>query len=295
MNCTSLGCLTPDSSLLKIRSKKLILLSIHTFDRSAYFLKLMIMKYCTFILLFLSLPFIGISQDNTTAELPFEVNKVLPYIFISKDNLKKAEKLIDLDKNYKEEWVDAYVSVEILAQQNGKIKSAISKNDLLSQEQKDLMLNVDSGTDIQVKVLYMPENNLSQNEVQLNDFTFTVNPDNAAEYPEGEQKMLQYLKENAIDKIPEGSFTGYDFAAVKFTVNEEGEVTNVHLFDMSPYSTAEKKAIDALLLETIRKMPCWKPAEYADGLKVAQEYVFSVGNHANCVVPLLSIREYFEF
>jgi len=249
------------------------------------------MRIRIFILLLL-LPLMAVSQDSLPNEFTYEVNRVLPYISISKDSLKKAETLIDLDRNYKETWVRNYISVEILASQNGKIENAISENNVLSQEQKDLMLGADSNTDIKVIVHYIPENNLIHNEAKLNDFTFSINPDFPAEYPDGNEKMLDYLKENAIDKIPVDSFKDYDFAAVKFTVSEEGELKNVHLFDMSPFGILEKKEIDSLLLETIRTMPCWKPAEYADGLKVAQDYVFSVGNHKNCVIPLLSIREY---
>jgi hypothetical protein len=250
------------------------------------------MKYRVSIFLFLLLPIIAFSQDSFTNEITYEVNKVLPYISISKENLKKAQTLIDLDKNYKSSWVSEYISVEILVSYKSEILSAVGENEILSQEQKDLMLHADSNTDIKIKVRYIPENNLTQNDTQLNDFIVIVNPDEAAKYPGGEQKMLKYLKENAIDEIPNGSFKNYDFAAVKFTINEEGEVSRVHLFDMTPYRTPKDEAIDALLLETIRKMPCWKPAEYADGFKVKQEYVFSVGNHENCIVPLLSIREY---
>jgi len=246
------------------------------------------MKNTVSILFISLLPVFGFAQY----ELDFEVNKVRPYISISKENLKKANRLIDLDKNYKEEWVREYISVEICATINGEIKRASSQDDKLTQVQKDLMLNIDSNTDITVNVLYIPENNLRQNEEKLNDFTFSVNPDISAKYIGGEQKMLQYLKESAIDKIPEGTFIDYDFLAVKFTISEEGEIVNSHIFDMSPYGGAEKKEVEALLLETINRMPCWKPAEYSDGLKVTQEYVFSVGNHSNCVVPVLSIREY---
>jgi len=250
------------------------------------------MKNILSILVFVLFSTIGFTQENSSNELAFEVNKVLPYISVSNENLQTAERLIDLDKNYKEEWVKEYISVEILGMRKGKKQSVISKNDTLNSEQKDLLLNVDPATKVEVKVRYIPKNNLIKNEEKLNDFSFIIDPDSAAKYIGGEEKMLQYLKESAIDKIANDSFQGYDFAAVKFMISEEGEVINVHLFDMSPYGTPDKVAINSLLLETIRKMPCWKPAEYADGLKVAQEYVFSIGNHANCVVPLLSIREY---
>ena len=249
-------------------------------------------------LLFIALvfPSLGSSQDNLTNELSFEVDRIYPFISITKEKLIDAQTLTDLDGEteklnhyYKSSWIREYISVEIQTSYKGGIKKAVSENDTLSQEQKDNMNMADAGTDISVKVKYIPENTLAHNDPKELKFTFTVDPESEAKYPDGQQKLKQYLKENAIDKIPRDSFKNYDLAAVKFTISEEGEIINAHVFG-SEYQTSKNEKIDKLLLETIRNMPCWKPAEYANGLKVKQEFVFTVGNMENCVVNLLNIQ-----
>ncbi len=244
----------------------------------------------TYLLLFVSI--VGFSQVDSIGILHFEVNRVLPYISVDVAQLEGAKTLIDLDRNYKASWVKSYISVEISAYVKGEIVKASGLNDSLIAEQKLIMSKADYGTDIKVEVQYIPENNLSKNDIHLNDFTFIINPKKPAKYVGGEQKMIQYLKENAIDKIPEGTFTGYDITAIMFTINEEGEITEASLFDTAGYGVAKNEKIDNLLLETIQKMPCWKPAEYANGEKTKQKYVFTVGNHESCLIPLFSIREY---
>ena len=57
-----------------------------------------------------------------------------------------------------------YISVEILTSYKGGIRKAVSKNDTLRQEQKDIMNMADLGTDISVKVQYIPDNTLKHND-----------------------------------------------------------------------------------------------------------------------------------
>ena len=242
------------------------------------------------LLVFLS---VGFSQDSLTYELSYEVNKIYPYISISKEKLKEANTISDfknevnnLNLEYKPSWVKEYISVEILTSHKGKIKKAISKNDILSQAQKNNMHMADVGTDISVKIQYLPENTLTHNDIKEINFTFTVNPENEAKYLGGQQQLTQYLKEKAIDKIPDDIFKGYDLAAVKFTINEVGQIVDPHVF-----SSSNDEEIDKLLLETICNMPNWKPAEYTDGTKAKQEFVLTVGNMENCMIHLLNIRK----
>lgn len=226
------------------------------------------------------------SQHIPTNELPYEVNRVYPYLFITKEKLKEAHTLIDLNKRYPSSWIRTYLSVEILTSHNGKIQKARGKNAMLTEEQKKLMEMADAGTDIFVKVQYMPENTLKHNEPKEIKFKFLVEPENAATYFGGQQRLKQYLKEKAIDKIPNGSFKGFDLTTVKFTVNEEGKIIDAHVFWPS-----KNEKIDALLLEAIRYMPDWKPAIYADGTKVKQEFALTVGNHKNCIINLLNLHQ----
>ena len=246
-------------------------------------------KLLILLVIVFGIPQFGSAQDSPMNELNFEVNRIYPSISIAKEKLKEATTLLDLNKHYKSSWVRSYISVEVLATYKGQLKKAASKNNLLSQEQKDLLNRTDEGTDIAVKVQYLPENTLQQNDSKEIKFKFTVEPESEAVYVGGAQKMRQYLKENALDEIPADSFQNYDLAIIKFTVNEEGGVIDAHIFEPLHRQPKDEK-IDKILLETICNMPNWKPAEYANGKKVKQEFALTVGNHKSCVINLLNIN-----
>ena len=105
------------------------------------------------------------------------------------------------------------------------------------------------------------------------NYSATVIPETEAEYPGGNQQMTQYLKENAIDKIPEISSKQIQQTLVEFTVNEKGETANAKIIKTSGDSETDK-----LLIEAINKMPKWSPAKDSKGRKVKQEFEFSVGS-----------------
>lgn len=243
------------------------------------------MKNSILTLFLLHLVLFGFSQVSSS-ELNFEVNTIYPALSVQKETLKDVQTLSDLHPHYKPSWVREYISVEVLAKYKGKIKKAMSKNDHLSLEQKDIISMADPGSQIMVEVKYIPENTLKDNEMKVFDFKFIVNPENGATYAAGQQQLNQYLKDNVIDKIPVGIIEGYDLAIVKFTIDEEGEIIEPHLFWSSNDET-----VDELLLETVTKMPCWKPAAYANGMKVKQDFALMVGNMENCMVHTLNIQK----
>lgn len=241
--------------------------------------------FVVFLSIALGFPSLGISQEALTFELTYEVNRTYPGISIAKETLNEANTLIDLNTYFKPSWIREYLSVHILTSHIGSMRTAVSKNDTLSQEQKDFMYLADEGKDISVIVQYIPENALTHNDVKEMRFSFNVAPETEAAYAEGQEQLRIYLKEKAIDKISDASFTGWDLAAVKFTINEEGQIVDAHMFQ------AYDDGIDELLLETICNMPSWKPAEYSTGVNVKQEFVFVVGSMDNCIVPLLNIQQ----
>lgn len=242
------------------------------------------------ILMLIVLPYLGSSQDSVTIDPVYEVNRVLPSISLTKDQLSEANTLTDLNQKYPSSWVREYLSVEISTIEKGRTRKALSKNDTLSQEQKDIMRMADSGTGISVIVRYIPENTLKQNDAKDMDFVLSIDPDREASFPGGQQKLKQYLTKEVKQKIHDSIFTGYKLAAVKFTINEEGQVIDAHVFWSS-----EDEEVDALMLDAICSMPNWKPAEYSDGTKVKQEFAFTIGNMESCVLPLLNIRELKPF
>ena len=146
------------------------------------------------------------------------------------------------------------------------------------KKQRGILKNADTGTDIVVNVKYNLKNSTATDgEVRLINFSYTVIPEIEAVYPGGDPVLKQYLKKNAIDKIAEPVANALKLTTVRFTINEEGQVTNARIT-----TTSEDAKIDNLLLETINKMPKWKPAENAQGIKVKQEFEFRVGNSFGC-------------
>ncbi len=249
-------------------------------------------NYQLIAILFVALTFpqFGFSQDSFIDEPDYEVNRVFPYISVTKEKLKEAQTLIDLNDRYKPSWVRTYISVEISASHDGKLKKVANKSDTLSQKQKELMLMADANTDISVAVQYIPENTLKQNDPKETTFTFAVDPDKEATFVGGSVQLKEYLRKKAMDNIPEDTFINYDLVAVQFSINEDGEVVDARLYDTSMYNSSRYNSVSRLLLKTIQTMPCWKPAEYANGLKVKQDFVLTVGNMESCVVNLLNIR-----
>jgi len=242
-------------------------------------------RFIALIFLLVACPFSASSQDHSSNELRYEVNRVYPSISFTREELNEAKTIVNLNPYYKPSWIRTYISVEVLTRYQGSARKAVSNNDTLTQEQKDIIKKADTGADISVLVQYIPENTLTRNDIHEISFSFTVEPESQAKFADGQEELNQYLKEKAIDKISDASFEGYRLAAVKFTVDKEGQIIDTHIFWSS-----EDQEIDALLLGAVCTMPNWKPAEYADGTRVQQEFVLTVGNRESCVVPLLNIR-----
>ena len=230
------------------------------------------MKASLITLFLLHLVFFGFSQ-----EIGYEVRGTYKRP-IAKETLNVANTVSDINPGYPSSWIARYFSVEILATCNGIVMKALSANDTLSNEQKNILKMADLGTDIVVDVKYSTNNSSKDDlDVKVINFSYSLIPETEAQYQGGYQNLKQYLKENAIDKISK-PFTNQLFQTiVRFTVNEDGQVVNAHLTKAS-----EDKNIDKLLLETISNMPNWKPAENAKGVKVKQEFELMVGQNIGC-------------
>jgi len=243
-------------------------------------------KLIVLLIIVATLPSLVYAQDSFSSELSYEINRVFLPLSITNNNLNEAQTLADLNNYYRASWVKEFYAVEILTLHNGKIKKTVGENDIITQEQKANMNLADAGSDISVKVHYLPENNLKNNEPREMNFSFKVAP-SEAKFNGGQQQMITYLKNNAIDKIAIDDFQkhSYNLAAIKFTVTEEGKIINPHVVESS-----KNKDVDALLVKTISNMPNWNPSEYPNGTKVKQDYILTVGDHNSCVVNVLNIK-----
>jgi len=232
----------------------------------------------------------GNGQERQHTYPRYELNRIYTPLAIEKEDLVAAKLISDINRFYKSDWVEEYISVEVKAFNDGILKRIESLNDTLSKAQKEIMFHSDEGSSISVSIKYMPNNTLKNNSEKIYDFSFIIDPEKKAMYTQGEDAWNLYFKEKALDLIPENSFKDYDVAAIRFTIDEEGEIINGQVFQAS-----KNPEIDALLLETIEKMPCWTPAEYANGKKVKQDYVLMVGSLENCIIGTLNIRKEDRF
>lgn len=231
------------------------------------------------IVLLLSLFF----MNSFSQDLSFEVRGKYQRP-VKKEKLQEARFVSDFIPGYPASWVSQYVSVEIIVTSNGNTLKAVNQNDLLSTAQKNLLNKAELSSDIVIKVFYKNKNAVTDKMVinQMN-ILLTVVPEKEAEYMGGYDELKKYLKENSINKMAEPSIFGRlptatvnQQAKVLFTINEQGEIINAKIS-----KTSGNTRTDQLMLDAIHKMPKWKPAENAKGIKVKQEFEFIVGN-AGC-------------
>jgi TonB family protein len=192
---------------------------------------------------------------------------------VTKDKLNEIKIINDISKDYPSNWVTDYISVEIVTTCHGKKMKAMSPNATLTREQKNILNDVDLGTDIFVNVNYRyPNSATGHPDVLGMHFSLTAIPEIEAEYPGGYKKLMKYLKENIIDIILNTTPKQFQQGNVTFTVNEKGEIVNSKIS-----KTSGNPETDKLFLKGINKMPKWKPAENLKGVKVNQEFEFRVG------------------
>lgn len=230
------------------------------------------------------------AQSDLAYEFSYDIYRVYPSLSLTKEKMSDADSLIHLNTHYTSSWVKEYVSVELSGKSNGVIKKAVGKNDKLTKEQKQILKSADVDAEIFVLVKYIPDNNLSSNDVKEITFSFTVDPQKDANYPGGEEELKKYLKKQIIENVKLNSFTQHNLTAVKFSISKDGKILSPFVFQSS-----DNEDVDALLIETICKMPKWVPAEYSDGTKVEQEYVLAIGDMKSCVTNLINIREDLQY
>jgi len=173
-----------------------------------------------------------------------------------------------------------YVSVEITVMDNGRKLSAKSTGEKLTAEQKNILAAADSDSEIDIKIRFrfksiVRDKDLNSEMDFLGELTVDVAPETEAEFHLGCKKIPDYIIESVSKKISEPQASQKIMnAVVKFTVNEAGSTV-----DAKVLRTSSDPEIDKLLLEVIKDMPKWKPAESSTGEKVKQTFriVFNDG------------------
>jgi hypothetical protein len=197
---------------------------------------------------------------------------------IRKSELQNSKMLNDFIEGYPVNWISAYISVEVSANNNGLKTSLWSKNDVLSDEQKKMLAGLEIDAEVVVRVKYNTKNvitdALEENEMNV---SLTVIPEIEAVYIGGYENMISYLKENSRDKITMIGDKGVKPSVLRFSIDKTGKADNIKIIQKS-----ENIEIDNLLIELIENMPKWNAAKNLKGESVSQQFDFKVGKMDGC-------------
>ena len=225
------------------------------------------------------------AQDSAEFELSYEVKKVYPSFSVTKDSIQKSKTLKDIKYHYETSWIKDYLSVETSVVKNGNKETLVTKDDILTEEQKKLMLEADNNSEISISIKYIPQNTLKDNQARTMDFNIAIDPAESATFPGGNQKLRDYLKTKAINKVADHDFRIHHLTAVEFSINENGDVVEAKVSESS-----SDKEVDQALLNAICDMPRWSSAKYSDGTSVIENYVLLVGDQRSCVQNFFNTR-----
>lgn len=229
------------------------------------------MKNWTIALLLLCVSITGFSQD-----VRFEVRKLYRKS-VKQEKLQTVKTMKDINPGYPSAWIadKDYVSTKISTISNGKELKAVGTNETLSAEQRSLLATIDVFTDIAVEVKYNLKNlGTLDIDVKTMNFSVTAVPEKEAKYCSGEEQMQEYIQKNVIDKLSKNHIEQLQTvtALVGFTVDEQGKTSDIQIV-----KTSKDKELDDLLIDTIRNMSNWQPAENSKGTNIKQEFEFSIG------------------
>ena len=197
---------------------------------------------------------------------------------ISKETLDKAKNLKDVNPGFPSSWVNQYISVQILASCNGIIKKGIGIDENLNDNQIAVLQSADVGSNIEFLVKHKTSEAVSTTDnTKEIKFAYTLVPDTEAEYLDGYNALKDYLKVEAIDKIPESVKISLEQVIIRFVVSKEGKVVKPEIIKSS-----HLKNIDSLLIDALTSMQNWKPAHNADGKKFEQTFELQLGNLIGC-------------
>jgi hypothetical protein len=191
---------------------------------------------------------------------------------VTKQKLNSACVLNDIFDHYPDNWINLYESVEISTEINGKIEKASGSNKVLSKEQKRILHSAEIANNIKVLVNYKVKNYQTGHfeDKQLN-YIMTVIPEKEAEYKGGYNKLIRYFREKSTSEIAAIKTGQLETAYIQFTVTEKGEISDIDL-----KKTSGSSQIDKLMVELIREMLEWNPAENSNGEKVSQNFEFAL-------------------
>ena len=195
---------------------------------------------------------------------------------ITKEDLHKAKSILDFLPKEQTDPVFKYKSVSVIILDDNKPtdKKEVGDSEVFTDAQIELIKSIDYSTNFVIWADFQEMNN-DVNHLVNNYFSphMTVVPENEAAYINGEQVLIDYLRENSIEKTTIVNKKKLGSGKIFFTVTKDGNISDVKL-----RSTSGSPSIDLYMIELVKSIPgSWEAATNSIGQKVDQELVFSYG------------------
>ncbi|MGB0918461.1 MAG: hypothetical protein ACPGU4_12785 [Flavobacteriales bacterium] len=193
---------------------------------------------------------------------------------VTKQELAEVSSMKDL---YHEESIVEYMQVAITVVENEGLtaKRVTGGNETLNDSQLDFLKSFDYSTNFQIGGNVVRKN-AETGELE-NGFSrphITVVPENQAEFEEGRNALLSYLKDGSREAISELNQKNLQPGKIYFTISVNGTISGVKMLLSCGYSS-----VDDLMVELISKNKGrWLPASNSEGEIVEQDLVFSFGD-----------------
>ena len=222
----------------------------------------------------------GIFANFVKPELEFSYSVDSRYgATITKEDLHNAITVVDIVP-VEAEWDKiTFLTMQITVIDEGGETTAQGDNEILNAEQTSLLQSTDYSTHFYINARGKhkgdgPEGlkDYPHDEYDL-AYYLTVVPEKEAEYSEGMDALIDYLKQQSKEQIASVKEDQLRPGKIGFNINREGHIHRIKLLSSSGYPS-----IDEHMKSLIRNMPGkWNSAENGKGEKVEQEFVFSYG------------------
>ena len=197
---------------------------------------------------------------------------------VTMEKIRKARTIADLIPDHSMKSISSYRNIEIAILDKSDGRKALAQeagaDNLLNRDQVELLNSMDYSSQIRIKANFTKSDEVTG---VLKDrhfvYSMTVIPKHEAEYKEGMDVLIEYLRKNSRQQA---SMINRDLlkpGRVRFTVTKKGNIKNATLNATSGYPL-----VDQLLIKLINEIPgSWQPASNWKGEYVDQELIFFFG------------------
>ncbi len=193
---------------------------------------------------------------------------------VTKEDLSNVKSIMDIYPENATNDHQSFHNVKVAILSDGKEIVENGENEFLTDAQKDLLSKLDYSTNFYVHADCKRKNSYTGLwEDNYIVYYITVVPEKQAEYVNGQEALIQYLKEKSARYTGVIERKHLQPGKVSFTVTKTGEIDGVKLTSTSGYQSVDQK-----LIGIIKELPGeWDSATNSKGEKVDQELVFYFG------------------